>query len=130
MLTLWTHETAPNALIPLPDTYGLDNWLRQVRSHARRGTHLLFAESRLSWQVRQIGNQVIDDDERLSCRDKADPPQDLEIVTWRSKLQLTINAPVGVLWVADKTNPAVHAFDMSMLAAIHAEWMAPMNRIE
>ena len=79
--------------------------------------------------MRQIGNQVIDDDERLSCRDKADPPQDLEIVTWRSKLQLTINAPVGVLWVADKTNPAVHAFDMSMLAAIHAEWMAPMMGI-
>jgi hypothetical protein len=41
-------------------------------------------------------------------------------------LQLAINAPFGVLWVADKTNSAVHAFDMSMLAAIHAEWMAPM----
>ena len=53
----------------------------------------------------------------------------LKIVTWRWKLQLAINAPFGVLWVADKTNPAVHTFDMSMLAAIHAEWMAPMMGI-
>ena len=52
-----------------------------------------------------------------------------KIVTWRWKLQLVINAPFGVLWVVDKTNPAVHAFDMSMLAAIHAEWMAPMMGI-
>jgi hypothetical protein len=52
-----------------------------------------------------------------------------KIVTWRWRLQLAINAPFGVLWVADKTNPAVHAFDMSMLAAIHAEWMAPMMGI-
>ena len=49
-----------------------------------------------------------------------------KVVTWRWRLQIAINAPFGVLWVADKTNPAVHAFDMSMLAAIHAEWMAPM----
>ena len=53
----------------------------------------------------------------------------LKIVTWRWKLQLAINAPFVVLWVADKTNPAVHTFDMSMLAAIHAEWMAPMMGI-
>ena len=33
------------------------------------------------------------------------------------------------LWVADKTNPAVHAFDMSVLAALHAEWLAPMMGI-
>ena len=52
-----------------------------------------------------------------------------KIVTWRWKLQLVITNPFGVLWVADKTNPAVHAFDMSMLAAIHAEWMAPMMEI-
>ena len=47
-------------------------------------------------------------------------------VTWRWRMQIAITAPFGVLWVADKTNPAVQAFDMSMLAAIHAEWMAPM----
>ena len=46
-----------------------------------------------------------------------------KIITWRWRMQLAINAPFGLLWVADKTNPAVHAFDMSMLAAIHAEWM-------
>ena len=33
------------------------------------------------------------------------------------------------LWVADKTNPAVHAFDMSVLAALHAEWLASMMGI-
>ena len=49
-----------------------------------------------------------------------------KIVTWRWRLQLAINAPFGVLWLADKTNPAVHQFDMSLLTAIHAEWMAPM----
>ena len=50
----------------------------------------------------------------------------LKIVTWRWKLQLAINAPFVVLWVADKTNPAVHTFDMSILASLHSEWMAPM----
>ena len=49
-----------------------------------------------------------------------------KVITWRWRLQLAINAPFGVLWVADKTNPAVHAFDMSVLAALHAEWLAPM----
>ena len=49
-----------------------------------------------------------------------------KVVTWRWRLQLAINAPFGVLWIADKTNPAVHAFDMSILAAIHAECMATM----
>jgi hypothetical protein len=50
-----------------------------------------------------------------------------KVITWR--LQLAINAPFGLLWVADKTNPAVHAFDMSLLAALHAEWLAPMMGI-
>ena len=49
-----------------------------------------------------------------------------KIVTWRWRLQLAINAPFGVLWLADKTNPAVHQFDMSLLTAMHAEWLAPM----
>ena len=49
------------------------------------------------------------------------------LVRWR--LQLAINAPFGLLWLADKTYPAVHAFDMSVLAALHAEWMAPMMGI-
>ena len=44
-------------------------------------------------------------------------------------MQLAINAPFGLLWVADKTNPSVHAFDMSVLAALHAEWLAPMMGI-
>ena len=44
-------------------------------------------------------------------------------------MQLALNAPFGLLWVADKTNPAVHAFDMSVLAALHAEWLAPMMGI-
>ena len=50
----------------------------------------------------------------------------LKIVTWHWRLQLAINAPFGVFWLADKTNPAVHQFDMSLLTAMHAEWMAPM----
>ena len=53
-----------------------------------------------------------------------------KVVTWRWRLQLAINAPLGVLWIADKTNPAVHAFDMSIFAAIHAKWMAPMMGID
>ena len=52
-----------------------------------------------------------------------------KVITWRLGLQLAINAPFGVLWVADKTNPAVHAFDMSVLAALHAEWLYPMMGI-
>jgi len=47
-------------------------------------------------------------------------------VTWRWRMQLAFNAPFLVLWVADKANPAVHEFDMSLLAAMHAEWLAPM----
>ena len=52
-----------------------------------------------------------------------------KIVTWRWRLQLAINAPFGVLWLADKTNPAVHQFDMSLLTAMHSEWMAPIIEI-
>ena len=52
-----------------------------------------------------------------------------KVITWRWRLQLAINAPFGLLWVADKTNPAVHAFDMSVLSALHAEWLAPMMGI-
>ena len=52
-----------------------------------------------------------------------------KVITWRWRLQLAINAPFGPLWVADKTNPTVHAFDMSVLAALHAEWLAPMMGI-
>ena len=52
-----------------------------------------------------------------------------KVITWRWRLQLAINAPFGLLWVADKTNPAVHAFGMSVLEALHAEWMAPMMGI-
>lgn len=51
------------------------------------------------------------------------------IITWRWRMQLALNAPFGLLWVADKTNPAVHQFNMSMLTAMHAEWMAPMMGI-
>ena len=52
-----------------------------------------------------------------------------EIITWRWRLQIAINAPFGILWIADKTNPAVHQFDIALLTAIHAEWMAPMMGI-
>ena len=30
-----------------------------------------------------------------------------KVITWRWRLQLAINAPFGLLWVADKTNPAL-----------------------
>ena len=53
----------------------------------------------------------------------------LKVITWRWRLQLAINAPFGLLWVADKTNPTVHAFDMSVLVVLHAEWIAPMMGI-
>ena len=52
-----------------------------------------------------------------------------KIITWRWRLQIAINAPFGILWIADKTNPAVHQFDIALLTAIHAEWMAPMMGI-
>ena len=52
-----------------------------------------------------------------------------KVISWRWRSQLEINAPLGLLWVADKTNPAVHAFDMSVLAALNAEWLAPMMGI-
>ena len=52
-----------------------------------------------------------------------------KIITWRWRLQIAINAPFGILWIGDKTNPAVHQFDIALLTAIHAEWMAPMMGI-
>ena len=52
-----------------------------------------------------------------------------KVITWRWRLQLAINASFGLLWTADKTNPVVHAFDMSVLTAVHAEWLAPMMGI-
>ena len=48
------------------------------------------------------------------------------IITWRWRMQIALNAPFALLWVADKTNPAVHAFNMTALSAMHAEWLAPM----
>ncbi len=41
-------------------------------------------------------------------------------------MQIALNAPFALLWIADKTNPAVHAFNMSALSSLHAEWLAPM----
>ena len=52
-----------------------------------------------------------------------------KIITWRWRLQIAINAPFGILSVADKTNPAVHQFDIALLTAIHEEWMAPIMGI-
>ena len=52
-----------------------------------------------------------------------------KIITWRWRLQIAINAPFEILWVADKTNPAVHQLDTALLTAIYAEWMAPMMGI-
>jgi hypothetical protein len=51
------------------------------------------------------------------------------VIAWRWRLQLAINAPFLLLWVADKAIPAVHAFDISVLTALHAEWLAPMMGI-
>ena len=48
------------------------------------------------------------------------------IITWRWRMQIALNAPFALLWIADKTNPAVHAFNMTALSAMHAEWLAPM----
>ena len=48
------------------------------------------------------------------------------ILTWRWRMQIALNAPFALLWIADKTNPAVHAFNMTALSAMHAEWLAPM----
>jgi|TARA_B100000073_G_scaffold68593_1_gene50654 hypothetical protein len=48
------------------------------------------------------------------------------IITWRWRMQIALNAPFALLWIADKTNPAVHAFNMSALSSLHAEWLAPM----
>tara|TARA_B100001121_G_scaffold304263_1_gene319488 strand:- start:1146 stop:1406 length:261 start_codon:yes stop_codon:yes gene_type:complete len=48
------------------------------------------------------------------------------IITWRWRMQIALNAPFALLWIADKTNPTVHAFNMSALSSLHAEWLAPM----
>ena len=56
-------------------------------------------------------------------------------MVWAGLLLVNEASPISLiktlrtLWVADKTNPAVHAFDMSVLAALHAEWLAPMMGI-
>ncbi|GCE65889.1 hypothetical protein OMCYN_01835 [cyanobiont of Ornithocercus magnificus] len=50
----------------------------------------------------------------------------ISIITWRWKTQVALNLPFVLLWVADKTNPSVHAFDMRLLTNLHAEWLAPM----
>ena len=53
-----------------------------------------------------------------------------KLITWRWRLQLAMNVPFGILWFADKSNPSVHAFGMKILAALHAEWLAPMMGIQ
>ena len=66
---------------------------------------------------------------QLSRDQESDPSEGLEGHHLAVEVQLAINAPFGLLWVADKTSPAVHAFDMSVLAVLHAEWLAPMMGI-
>ena len=75
---------------------------------------------------------TVDDAEKMNDFDLVPKPlfsKIWKIITWRWRMQLALNAPFGLLWVADKTNPAVHQFNMSMLTAMHAEWMAPMMGI-
>jgi len=75
---------------------------------------------------------IADDAEKMNDFDLVPKPlfsKIWKIITWRWRMQLALNAPFGLLWVADKTNPAVHQFNMSMLTAMHAEWMAPMMGI-
>ena len=60
-------------------------------------------------------------------RDQApDPSEGLEAHHLAVAASAGDQRTLGLLWVADKTNPAVHAFDMSVLTALHAEWLAPM----
>ena len=39
-------------------------------------------------------------------------------------MQITLNAPFEVLWMKDRTNPSIQAFDMSVLVALHTERLA------
>ena len=43
-------------------------------------------------------------------------------------MQIALNAPFALLWIADKTNPAVHAFNMTALSAMHAEMAGTDDR--
>ena len=48
------------------------------------------------------------------------------LVTWRWKLQLALNLPFIILWIADKKIAAVHSFDMNLLKTLNAEWLASL----
>ena len=103
--------------------------LRQVRSHSKDEDQPF-----ICGVTTQLTSAPYWISKLMKMSDSALKPKSIllkiwKVVTWRWRLQLAINAPFGVLWIADKTNPAVHAFDMSILAAIHAEWMAPMMGI-
>lgn len=50
----------------------------------------------------------------------------ISIITWRWKMQLALNTPFVLLWIADKTNQSVHQFDMTVLSTLNAEWLAPI----
>ena len=47
------------------------------------------------------------------------------VITWRWRMQLALNLPLILLWVADKSSPAVHRFDLDILKTLKAEWLAP-----
>ena len=61
-----------------------------------------------------------------------------KVITWRWRMQLAINAPFGLLWVADKTNPAVHQFNLicahsdacGMDGSHDGNWLKPASRWE
>jgi len=40
------------------------------------------------------------------------------ILTYKWQWQLILNAPFLVIWVLDKTIPAVHAFDIQLIASL------------
>ena len=66
---------------------------------------------------------------QLNRDQESDPSESLEGHHLVVALQLDINAPFGLLCVTDKSNPAVHTLDMSVLTALHIEWLAPMMGI-
>ena len=40
------------------------------------------------------------------------------ILTYKWQWQIILNAPFLVLWILDKTIPAVHSFDMKLIASL------------
>ena len=79
-------------------------------------------QTQLLEQIKEYGKRRW---ESLSEKQKALAQSSWKIITYKWQWQIALNAPFLFLWVLDRTIPAMHEFDMKLLASLPIPtWLA------